>query len=287
MTEDDIRQEIAHLARVELKTTDLAGSLWFFTELLGMREAAGHGDSVYLRCYEDPYHHSLKLTQHDESGLGLLGWRTTSREALERRAVALEHAGLGAGYTKGDAGVGETFAFALPDGHSMELVWDLERYHGPDRPLSGGLTAHTSSPQRPFPPRRLDHASILASDVTAQREALEQNLGFTTSELLANGRAESGAWLSVNTIGHDLAIIRDVSSAHGGLHHIAFWHGFPQHVTRFAEVALQHDLCAVGSDTCGLTEGSSLYLLEPGGNRIELIGDTGVLQIRPEWETGA
>lgn len=55
------KHEIAHLAHAEMFTPDLAGSLWFFQHLLGMRETGREGDSVYLRCYEDPYHHSLNL----------------------------------------------------------------------------------------------------------------------------------------------------------------------------------------------------------------------------------
>ena len=46
--------ELAHMAHAELYTPDLEGSLWFFTQLLGMRETASHQGSVYLRCYEDP-----------------------------------------------------------------------------------------------------------------------------------------------------------------------------------------------------------------------------------------
>src|SRR3954462_14765699 len=105
------RYEIAHLAHAEMYTADLEGSLWFFQQLLGMREVARQGDSVYLRCYEDPYHHSLKVTAAGVPGLANLGWRTTSADALERRAAALDKAGLGRGWTKGDLGVGRTFAF--------------------------------------------------------------------------------------------------------------------------------------------------------------------------------
>lgn len=122
MPTPEIRHEIAHLAHAELFTPEMNGTLWFFEHLLGLRETARQGDSVYLRCYEDPYHHSLKVTAADQPGVGVLGWRTSSRDALERRAGALDKAGLGQGYTKGDVGVGETFAFQTPDGHAMELV---------------------------------------------------------------------------------------------------------------------------------------------------------------------
>src|SRR5215218_3478537 len=43
------RYEIAHLAHAEMYTADLEGSLSFFQQLLGMRETARQGDSVYLR----------------------------------------------------------------------------------------------------------------------------------------------------------------------------------------------------------------------------------------------
>jgi catechol 2,3-dioxygenase-like lactoylglutathione lyase family enzyme len=74
------RFELAHLAHIEMFTANMEGSLWFFKQLLGMREVDRQGDSVFLRCYEDPYHHSLKLTAADQPGLGNIGWRTTSAE---------------------------------------------------------------------------------------------------------------------------------------------------------------------------------------------------------------
>lgn len=46
------RFELAHMAHPELSTPDMEASLWFFTQLLGVREAARGGGSVYLRCYE-------------------------------------------------------------------------------------------------------------------------------------------------------------------------------------------------------------------------------------------
>src|SRR5260370_39635005 len=108
MTPAPARFELAHMARAELFAPDLEGSLWFFTQLLGMRETGRQQGSVYLRCYEDPYHHSLKLTEHDRPGLGVVGWRTTSPEPQERRAAALDTAGVGKGTTERARGSGGT-----------------------------------------------------------------------------------------------------------------------------------------------------------------------------------
>ena len=286
MLQDRVRFEIAHLARAELFTPDLEGSLWFFQTLLGMRETARVGDSVYLRCYEDPYHHSLKLTAAHQAGLGSLGWRTTSRDALDRRAKALDQAGLGAGFTKGDIGVGQTYAFSSPDGHQMELVWDIEKYRAPEELRSKILTRPSRRPLQGLPPRRLDHVNLMASDVTEQKLLMEQTLGFQARELVVDGDVEFGAWMSVNALGHELAIMKDSTGSRGRLHHLAFWYGVPQHNSDFAEICREYDIrIEVGPDVHGVTQGACLYVFEPGGNRIELFGSAGILQFEPDWET--
>ncbi|MBW0088537.1 VOC family protein [Pseudonocardia sp. KRD-184] len=282
------RYEIAHLAHAELLTPDLEGSLWFFTELLGMRITARHEDSIYLRCYEDPYHHSLKLTAADHAGLGLLGWRTTSADALERRAAALDAEGLGNGWTTGDIGVGRTFAFRSPDGHAMELVWDVEKYSAPTELRSPILTRRSKRPLQGMPPRRLDHVNLMASDVTAQKEVFERTLGFGTRERVidaANGDTEIGVWLSVNNLGHEMAVMLDQTGSRGRLHHLAFWYGVPQHNTDAAELCREYGIqIEAGPDVHGITQGAFLYVFEPGGNRIELFGNSGILQFEPDHE---
>ena len=92
--------DVAHLAHVELLTPDLDGSLGFFRDLLGMQETARAGGSVYLRGYEEQYHHSLKLTAAPQAGAGHVAWRSRSPQALERRVAAIEAAGLGRGWTR-------------------------------------------------------------------------------------------------------------------------------------------------------------------------------------------
>lgn len=151
MSTGPVSHEIAHLAHAEMFTPDLDGSLWFFRTLLGMRETARQADSVYLRCYEDPYHHSLKLTAAERPGLGMLGWRTTSQDALERRAIALDGAGLGSGFSTGDIGVGRTYRFTSPDGHPMELVCGEQLpYSFPYSACSDRTTAAPKRANRPI-----------------------------------------------------------------------------------------------------------------------------------------
>ena len=114
--------EVAQLAHVELLTPKPDDTLWFFKELLGMEESGRQGQSVYLRAYEDFYHHTLKITESVQTGSGHVAWRATSPQALERRVVALEATGLGKGWIEGDLGHGRAYQFTTPDGHKMESL---------------------------------------------------------------------------------------------------------------------------------------------------------------------
>ena len=86
---------MAQLAHVELFTPKPDETLRFFKELLGLQETEREGQSVYLRAYEDFYHHTLKVTEAPKPGLGHVAWRTTSPQALQRRVAAIETQWLG------------------------------------------------------------------------------------------------------------------------------------------------------------------------------------------------
>lgn len=58
--------DVAHLAHVEIYSPKPDETLWFLKEPLGMEEASRSGQSVYLRAYEDFYHHTLKITEAKE-----------------------------------------------------------------------------------------------------------------------------------------------------------------------------------------------------------------------------
>src|SRR2546426_12633833 len=119
------------LAHVELFTPKPDDTLWFFKDLLGLEESGREGQSVYLRAYEDFYHHTLKVTEAPQAGSGHVAWRTTSPQALERRVKAIEATGLGKGWIEGDLGHGRAYQFTTPDGHKMELLWDVDYYQAP------------------------------------------------------------------------------------------------------------------------------------------------------------
>ena len=89
--------DVAHLGHLELLTDMPEASLDFFVNVYGLTESGREGDSVYLRAWDDYEFHTLKLTASNTTGMAHVGYRTSSRAALERRVKAIEAMFLSAG----------------------------------------------------------------------------------------------------------------------------------------------------------------------------------------------
>lgn len=278
--------DIAHLAHVELLTPTLDESAAFFTGLMGLCETAREDGVVYLRGYEESYHHSLKLTQSNDAGLGHLGWRATSPAALERRVAKIEAMGAGVGWVEDVIGYGPTYEFLDTDGHRNRIFWEVERAVVPDDLKSPLLNRPQKRPLTGVPVRRLDHVNLMCSDVAAVTDFFQEATGARLREkVVADAGPTLGAWLSHNNLNHDVALTMDGTGSKGRLHHVAFYYGFPQHLDDMANVMRERGVrVEAGPGRHGITQGSYLYCFEPGGNRIEMFGDEGYLIFDPDWE---
>jgi catechol 2,3-dioxygenase len=278
--------EVAHLASVEIYSPKRKESVDFFVNLLGMYNVFDDGKSTYLRGYEDPYAYSLKITDSVSPGPGVMSFRTHSREALERRAAALTASGLGDGWLDADFGHGRAFLYHTPDGHRMKLIWDVEYANVPPEQKTALLNRPSKRPSQGVPVRRLDHINLFCSDVTKNKAALIDDLGFRLSEnLVLNDGTEASAWLRTTSLVHDVALTLDTVGGPGRLHHIAFWYGIPQHLMDVCELCRDNDIfIEAGPGKHGVSQALFLYVIEPGGNRIELFGDSGYLIFDPTWK---
>ncbi len=278
---------VGQLAHVEILTPRLDESLWFFRDVLGLEESAREGRSIYLRAYEDFYHHTLRLTEAAGPGLGHVAWRVASEAALESLAGRLDAAGLGRGWSTGDLGHGAAYRFDTPDGHPMEVLWDVEYYQAPPEKRSPLRNRPQKRPLRGVPVRRLDHVNLMARSVPEVREFLQQVLGFRLREQkVGEGGVEVGAWLSVSPMVHEIAVMRDATGASGRFHHVAYWYGCAQHLIDTADICADYGIrIEAGPGKHGVTQGMFLYLFEPGGSRVELFGDAGYQIFDPEWKT--
>jgi catechol 2,3-dioxygenase len=279
--------DVAQLAHVELFSPDPAGTEEFFTRFLGMSVSERSGQSSYLRAYEEWYHHSLKITEAPEPGVGHIAWRTRSPEALARRIDALEACGTAGQWVRDELGHGPAYRFELPSGQQFELLWEVDYFTVAEAERSGLLNRPQRRPARGIPVRRLDHVGITAPDVAANRRFFEDQLGFKTREfIVTDDRAVTiGAWMSISQMVHEIAIVVDPQQERGRFHHICYWYGIPQHCADAAEVLREHGItieCGPGKH--GLAQGIYVYAIEPGGNRVELYGDTGYQIQDPAWE---
>jgi catechol 2,3-dioxygenase len=282
-----LKPAVAQLAHVELFTPKPDESLWFFKELLGMEEVDRQGQSVYLRAYEDFYHHTLKLTESNQAGLGHVGWRTSSAEVLQTCAQDIESTGLGRGWSEGDLGHGPAYQFISPDGHNMEILWEVEYYQAPPEKRSLLRSRPQKRPLRGIPVRRIDHINLLTSDVVADENFAMGKLGFNLRETkIGKEKIKVGSWLSVSALSHEFALTLDATRSKGRLHHVAFWYGYPQNLFDFCDACPDYGIkIEVAPGKHGASQAYFLYVFEPGGNRIELYGDTGYQILDPNWKT--
>jgi catechol 2,3 dioxygenase len=278
-------RDIAHLGPVELLTPEPERSRAFFVDVLGMHVEAEDRDSVYLRGWGTYQRYDLQLTAAATSGVGVTGLRAWSPEALERRVAAVEAAGLGLGWCEGRYGLGRSYRCTDPDGHPLELYYETDRYTPPPelRP------ALRNQPQRYVPSgaavKRLDHVNLLARDVRANRVFAEEALGYRLYEqIVLDDGTETGAWLSATIMAHELIYVADARGATGRLHHLAFWVDTREEVLRAADIFLEHGVhIEAAPSKHAIAQGMFLYVIEPGGNRIE-VTHGGYLVYAPDHE---
>lgn len=278
--------DIATLGHFEIYTPKLDESVWFFREVMGMEITDRQGESVYLRAWGDYERTTLKVTAHDQAGLGHVAWRADSPEALQRRVQVLEQTGQGKGWINGDIGHGRAYQFEDPDGHLMEVYYEAEKYKAP-APLRPKLINQPMKyPARGLSVKRIDHVNLMCSNVTPNREFIEEKLGFHLRENLIPepDGVEAGAWLSVTPLVHDIAYTRDFTGNRGRLHHIAYWLDNQEDVLRGADILSENDIfIEAGPAKHNITQAFYLYCYEPGGNRVEIYA-AGYLIFAPDWQ---
>ena len=283
----EARHDVAHLGHVEIYTDRFEESLDFFTRVYGLTESGREGDSVYLRAWDDYEFHTLKLTRHHTTGVGHIGYRTSSPEALERRVRAIEEAGYGIGWVDGDMGHGRAYRFEDPYGHVFELYWDTTKYSAPEseRPALKNLAQRYHG--RGCCPRRLDHVNLLAEDVTRFRDFMVTCLGSRVTEMiqLDNGRL-GGCWFTVNNKSYDLACTEEHGGGKGRFHHVTYATDQREDILRAADIFLENGVhIETGPHKHAIQGTFFLYVYEPAGNRVELANAGARLILQPDWET--
>ena len=286
MTAEPIH-DIAHLAHVELLTDKPEASLDFFVNVLGLTESGREGDSVYLRAWDDYEFHTLKLTASHRTGVGHIGYRATSEQALMRRVAAIEGMAAGIGWHEGDLGHGRAYRFHDPDEHVFEIYFETNKYVAPpaERPALKNQAQRNHG--RGCAVRRLDHVNLLAQDVSAIREFMPKALGSrVTEQIVLDSGLVAGCWFTVNNKSYDIAYTRDHTPARGRFHHVTYAVDQREQVLQAADVCLENGVfIETGPHKHAVQQTFFLYVYEPAGNRIEVANAGARLILDPDWQT--
>ena len=120
---------ILRLAHVDVRTPDLELSTAYYTEVLGLQLAERGEDTVYLKCWDEEDHHSVRLRYDPRTGLDLFSFRVEHADDLAELEKAVEAYGCQVQrLSRGEAvGQGESIRFGIPSGQTMELVYELDK----------------------------------------------------------------------------------------------------------------------------------------------------------------
>jgi catechol 2,3-dioxygenase len=280
--------EIAFYGHAELITPNLAKSVSFFRDIIGLEEVERTGKSVYLRAWGDWEHHTLVLTEGPEAVLDHIAWKVKRRDDVDAFARLLKQAGVQvetveAGREKGQ---GKAIRFDIGSGHCFELYYEMERAAAEKERRSYLRNQPMRAFSRGVSPRRIDHVNINVPNPPETHRWLSDHLGFKMREYiqLDNGFVPAG-WMSVTSQVHDIAVMYDAEKRANRLHHIAYFADNFHEVLRAADIVRDAGVSIdVGPGKHGITQACFLYLKDPGsGHRIEIF--SGGYQIYdPDWQ---
>src|SRR5580658_7487694 len=84
---------ILRLAHVDVRTPDLELSTAYYTEVLGLQLAEKREDTVYLKCWDEEDHHSIRLRYDPRTGLDLFSFRVEREDDLAELESAVTRYG--------------------------------------------------------------------------------------------------------------------------------------------------------------------------------------------------
>lgn len=282
--------QVAQCGAINLGTRDLATSLHFFADLLGMEVVHREDTVAYLRGYQELTHHSLVLTQQDDNVVNSYSFRVKRPQDVELFAEELERQEIEAREIPAgtEVGRGTAVRFLLPGGgHPFELYYDIDKPLAPEE-LRSKLPSN-SSRRRGLGVRRIDHFNVQTSrdTINEAEQWVRDTLGFNRREFALH-RDETtvlASWMSVTPQVHDLAIVANAFDKTSQLHHVAFnLENFSDLLTA-ADILRDYDVTFdLGPGKHGIGQAMYLYVHDPGsGHRVEIYAG-GYLIFDPDWE---
>jgi catechol 2,3-dioxygenase len=262
---------LSQMAHIEVLTKDLSKSVEFFRDVVGMDETGREENSVYLRAWGDYFHHTLKLTQSEQSGLGHIGWRADSPEALEECVAYLENIGAGRGWVEGDLGHGKSYRFQSPDGHTHEVFWEVVWLRETGEKGSIYADRYASNRKLGANPRRFDHVTyMVAKGKYATEKEFWKNMGLKNPDeiRISDDMPPIGGLHTIGNLSHDIAVFTDpnIGENEGVLNHICWNVDSREEVLIALDYFIEKGYKSVmGAPTRHKAdEGFFIYIIDPG-----------------------
>jgi catechol-2,3-dioxygenase len=122
---------VTGLRSVELGVVDLNRSADFYSQVWGLQEVTGDGDTIYLRA-TGPEHHVLILRQRPKASLLGVHFAAPNRDAVDQlharaKAYGADVQNAPAALTR-TAGGGYGFAFRTPEGQPLSISADVAQH---------------------------------------------------------------------------------------------------------------------------------------------------------------
>jgi catechol 2,3-dioxygenase len=220
---------LSQMAHVELLSTNLDETVRFYTQMVGMDETARDETSVYLRAWGDYFLYTLKITQSDQKGLGVIGWRADSQEALEECVAKLEETGNGLGWVEADKGRGKAYRFVTTQGITHEVFWDVTWLRETGETGSVFADRYSSNRRKGACPRRFDHVTYLVakgSYAFNEKPFWGNTMGLKNPDeiRLEDHIPPIGGLWTIGNLSHDIAVFSDpnLPEGQGILNHICY-----------------------------------------------------------------
>jgi catechol 2,3-dioxygenase len=282
--------KLARFGHIALETPDLDESVWFYRDLMGLREVERDGDTVYLRSARDREHHTLSLTAADEASVDHVAWRTQTPEDVAAYADKFETDGLDVRWLDDgeETGQGEAIRFEPPGtDQTYEIYYDVEKpgtEDGVPNPLLNRNYSLTETGR--VNPLRLDHVALGVVPADETVDWFLDDMGFRMNEYIETDEGHKiGSWLSVTSQSHDVAVINPPKLSGPGLHHVAYYVDSLEDLYDAADILRENGIEVDGGPgRHGGTQAEFLYVKDPGsGHRLELY--TGAYHVfDPDWE---
>lgn len=285
-----MQPRLAKVGHVALETPDLEESLWFFRDVVGLRETGREDGVAYLRGERDVEHHTLRLIEADETRVDHVGWRTHEPGDVDALAEQLRADGVEVERVppREDAGQGEAIRFTPPMAdHPFEVYHDVEKPRAPaERRSRLRNRNYALSGSTRIRPLHVDHVAVGTGRPDAYTRWFVDDLGFRNNEYLEreDGSVQA-SWLSVTSQSHDVAVVSSDRSTASGFHHVAYYVNHVQELLDAADVLREEGVAIDGGPgRHGITQAEFLYVKDPGsGHRLELY--TGAYHVfDPTWE---